>query len=265
MQGLEGIIFDWAGTTVDYGCFAPVRAFCEVFAQFGLQVTMEEVRRPMGMLKWDHIKTMLMMPRIRGLWVEAFGREPADEYVDRLYQQFEPRLLSILDQYSRLKPHVAETVAKLREMGLKLGSTTGYTDGMMEIVTREAAKQGYRPDCWFSPDAVGSMGRPYPYMIYRNMETLRISAVDRVIKVGDTISDIREGINAGVKTVGILEGSSLVGLSEEEYTALSEEEQEAVLAKCRKQYLEAGANWVIRDIRALPGIVTGVLPEESRC
>ena len=26
----EAVIFDWAGTTVDYGCFAPVQAFVEV-------------------------------------------------------------------------------------------------------------------------------------------------------------------------------------------------------------------------------------------
>ena len=56
---IEGIIFDWAGTTVDYGCFAPVQAFAEVFHAFGMEVTMEETRKPMGMLKRDHIKTML--------------------------------------------------------------------------------------------------------------------------------------------------------------------------------------------------------------
>ncbi|MFN8371304.1 MAG: hypothetical protein U0694_00280 [Anaerolineae bacterium] len=32
---LQAVIFDWAGTTVDYGCFAPVAVFIEVFAQMG--------------------------------------------------------------------------------------------------------------------------------------------------------------------------------------------------------------------------------------
>ena len=31
MKQFECVIFDWAGTTVDYGCFAPVQAFVEVF------------------------------------------------------------------------------------------------------------------------------------------------------------------------------------------------------------------------------------------
>ena len=44
---IEAVIFDWAGTTVDYGCFAPVQAFVEVFKHFGIEPTMDEVREPM--------------------------------------------------------------------------------------------------------------------------------------------------------------------------------------------------------------------------
>ena len=61
---IEGVIFDWAGTTVDYGCFAPVQAFMEAFAHYGVPVTAEETRKPMGMLKRDHIRTMLELSLI---------------------------------------------------------------------------------------------------------------------------------------------------------------------------------------------------------
>ena len=71
---IEAVIFDWAGTTVDYGCFAPVQAFVEVFKHFGIEPTMGEVREPMGMLKIDHIRTMLSMPRIHDLWVKEHER-----------------------------------------------------------------------------------------------------------------------------------------------------------------------------------------------
>ena len=46
-----------------------------------------------------------------------------------------------------------------------------------------------------------------------------------MIKVGDTISDIKEGTAAGVISVGILEGSSLMGLTKQEYEQLSETEK----------------------------------------
>ena len=52
---------------------------------------------------------------------------------------------------------------------------------------------------------VNSKGRPYPYMIFRNMEALELTSVDKVLKVGDTIADIKEGVNAGIDTVGIIE------------------------------------------------------------
>ena len=54
---IEAVIFDWAGTTVDYGCFAPVQVFTEVFTNAGVAPTPQEVREPMGMLKRDHIRT----------------------------------------------------------------------------------------------------------------------------------------------------------------------------------------------------------------
>ncbi len=68
MNKVEGVILDWAGTTVDFGCFAPVNVFIDIFKKSGIEVTMEEARAPMGMLKKDHIRAMLSMPRISALW-----------------------------------------------------------------------------------------------------------------------------------------------------------------------------------------------------
>ena len=251
MSKIEAVIFDWAGTTVDYGCFAPVQVFTDVFKNAGVEPTIDEVREPMGMLKWAHIRTMLEMPRIKAAWKELYGREPQDADADKMYESYEPSLLKILDQYSDPKPYVLETVQALRDKGIRIGSTTGYTDVMMGIVVPRAKELGYEPDCWFSPDSTGGMGRPYPYMIFRNMEELKVSAVDRVIKAGDTISDIKEGKNAGVFTIGILEGSSLLGLSREEYESLPEEEKEKLLKEGEEKYRAAGTDAVVRDIRGI--------------
>ena len=45
----QAVIFDWAGTTIDYGCFAPLEGFIEVFEKRGIQVTHDEARKPMGL------------------------------------------------------------------------------------------------------------------------------------------------------------------------------------------------------------------------
>lgn len=252
---IEAVIFDWAGTTVDYGCFAPVQAFREAFGHFGVEVTMDETRKPMGMLKREHIRTMLRMERIAAEWERVQGRPAGEAEVDAVYAQFEPKLFSILDQFAEVKPHVLETVGTLREMGLKIGSTTGYTDAMMAVVVPEAARQGYAPDCWFSPDAVGGKGRPDPYMIFENMKTLGVSDVRHVVKVGDTVSDIEEGVRAGVWSVGVLEGSSELGLSEAEFEALDAPAREATCRCAEETFRDAGAQFVIRNLSELPRLL----------
>ena len=251
MKKIKAVIFDWAGTTVDFGCMAPVQAFLEVFRQYGVEPTMEEVREPMGMLKIDHIRTMLKMPRIRECWEKQHGTEPGEEEAQQLYSIFEEKLLSILSFYSDPKPGVVEAVAKLRRSGLKIGSTTGYTDKMMEIVVPAAAGKGYAPDVWFSPDSTGQKGRPYPYMIFRNMETLGIDDVRKVLKVGDTASDIKEGKHAGVWSAGVIVGSSEMGLTEEEYEAPSPEEKEAKCKETEEKFRKAGADIVFRTLEEL--------------
>lgn len=249
MRNIEAIIFDWAGTTVDYGCFAPVRAFIEVFEEYGITPTIDETRKPMGMLKWDHIKTMLSMPRINTLWKEKYGRDFTNEDVDKMHDKFTDKLMGILHNYGTPKPYVVETIEKLREKNIKIGSTTGYTDEMMSIVTKSAKEQGYEPDCWFSPNSTNNIGRPYPFMIFKNMEELKISSTKNIIKVGDTISDILEGKNAGVLTVGIVEGSSEMALSEEEYKSLSNEEKSEKIKEITERYKEAGADFVIMNMK----------------
>ena len=251
----EAVIFDWAGTTVDYGSFAPVQAFIEAFEEFGITPTVEEVRGPMGMLKIDHIRTMMGMERIQNLWVEKHGAMWTEEDVHKVYELSEQKIMEILPNFATPKPYVVETVQKLREMGLKIGSTTGYTDEMMSIVAPAAADQGYLPDCWFSPNSVGNTGRPYPYMIFKNMQALHLMDVRKVMKVGDTISDIKEGKNAGMVSVGVIEGSSLLALSHQEFEALTDEEKKQRSEKVREAYLAAGADYVVQDIRGVLDLV----------
>lgn len=62
MPKLKAAVFDWAGTMVDFGSFAPMGVFVEAFKTFGIDATIAEARGPMGAPKWDHIKTMIIAP-----------------------------------------------------------------------------------------------------------------------------------------------------------------------------------------------------------
>ncbi len=145
-----------------------------------------------------------------------------------------------------------DVVVQLRDMGVRIGSTTGYNDKMMDVVVPCAAEQGYSPDFLITPDAVGGKGRPWPFMVFRNMEALTVDDVHHVAKAGDTVSDIKEGVAAGVFSVGVVEGSSVMGLSEDEYTALDEDAREDACARVERVSREAGADAVIRNFEEPP-------------
>jgi phosphonoacetaldehyde hydrolase len=126
---------------------------------------------------------------------------------------------------------------------------------MMDVVIPNAARKGYQPDYVITPDGTHSLGRPYPYMIYHNMEALKLSASWKVVKVGDTISDIQEGVNAGVWSVGVIIGSSEMGLSQEEFNALSDVEKETVISATQTSFIQNGADFTIRSMGELPQLI----------
>ena len=92
-------------------------------------------------------------------------------------------------------------------------------------------------------------------MIYQNMIDLAVPSVDYVVKCGDTIADIREGVNAKVKSVGIILGSNEMGLTLEETNALSAEELKQRMADVRRRMLDAGADAVLDSILDLPNYI----------
>ena len=242
MKKIECVIMDWAGTAVDYGCFAPVAAFLKAFGEVGITVTMEEARRPMGMAKIDHIRELFKLPGVTEQFQKLYNRE------------FEKYLFASLQEYTTPIPGVIETIGELKKAGIKIGSTTGYTRAMMDVVLPGAAAKGYTTDNCVTPDGLPA-GRPQPFMIYKNMTDLNVPSVTSVVKYGDTIADIKEGVNAGVWTVGVILGSNEMGLTQEETEKLPSDELNKRMAAVRKRMYMAGAHYVVNSIAELPEII----------
>lgn len=251
---IECIIMDWAGTTVDYGCFAPVEAFIQAFRKIGLEVTEEEVRIPMGLAKVEHIRQLLGMARIQDLFVRVQHRNWTEEDVQIINKHFEQTLFTTLHDFTTPLPGAIETINKLKASGIKIGSTTGYTAAMMNIVRPGAAAHGYEVDCCVTPDALPA-GRPAPFMIFSNMLQLDIRSIASVIKVGDTVEDMKEGYHAGVTTIGVIKGSSLLGLSLKEVEQMAEPNLTEKMEAVRQRFFEAGADLVIDSIAELPDLI----------
>lgn len=255
MKKVSCVVMDWAGTAVDFGCFAPLNAFLKVFSEEkGLDITYRQAREPMGLLKIDHIKAILSMPEVNEMFSIRYGRNWNMDDVNEMYRSFEKHLFASLKDFTTPIPGVLDTMATLREQGIKIGSTTGYTQAMMEVVRPGAAAKGYEVDNLVTPDDVPG-GRPAPYMIYKNMIDLAIPSVDCIVKVGDTIADIQEGLNAKVWTIGVVAGSNEMGLTEEEHTHCPAGEMILLKKEVRERMLKAGAHYVLDNITELPACI----------
>lgn len=255
MKKISCVIMDWAGTAVDFGCFAPLNAFLKVFSEEkGIDITYRQAREPMGLLKIDHIKAILNMPEVNEKFRARYGRDWNMKDVNEMYVSFEKHLFASLSNFTTPIPGVLDTIKELRESGIKIGSTTGYTQAMMDVVRPGAAAKGYVVDNLVTPDNLPA-GRPAPYMIYKNMIDLAIPSVDNVVKVGDTIADIKEGINAKVWSIGIITGSNEMGITEEEYNRRTPDELAALKQEVRERMMAAGAHFVLDNITELPACI----------
>ena len=254
MKKIECIIMDWAGTAVDYGCFAPVAAFIESFNAIGTPVTAAETRAHMGLTKVEEIRALFNIDRVRNEFQEKYGRPYAEEDILARYADFQRVLFASLEDYTTPIPGVVETISGLRAQGIKIGSTTGYTRAMMDVVLPAAAARGYVVDNCVTPDGLPA-GRPAPYMIYKNMTELAVPSVDCVVKVGDTIADIKEGVNAKVCSVGVVLGSNEMALTEAETKAMPAAELEARIAEVKERMFAAGASYVILSMEELPALI----------
>ena len=244
---LQAVILDWAGTTVDYGSFSPIRAMQQVFRLRGIAVSDDEVRRDMGLLKKDHIRSLLRSPLVAQAWRKHYARQATESDVEELYREFQPVQMVRLEQNSDLIPGVAEAIERMRRRGLKIGSTTGYTRPMLEILLANAATQGYEPDCSLVPDDVGG-GRPLPWMCYEIAVRMKVFPLESFVKVGDTVADTEEGLNAGMWTVGVVRTGNMVGLTKAEFDALSPAERDRRLQNGRERLMEAGTHYVIDNV-----------------
>ena len=254
MSHFKAAIFDWAGTTVDYGSCAPARVFIEVFRLRGIEISEREARGPMGLSKREHIATIANLPRVAEVWRDTHGRNPTDADVQAMYDEFLPMQKATLANNSEVIPGVCEAVADCRRRGLKIGSTTGYTRELMQVVAPLAARGGYAPDAIVCSDEVLA-GRPAPWMNFRAAEQLGVYPMDRVLIVDDTPVGISAGLNAGAITVAITQSGNALGLTQQQITSLPPGELDARLADIDQQFRKAEAHHLLRSVAELPRLL----------
>lgn len=189
-HSIELAVFDISGTTVkDKGEIT--NAFEETFRQKGYNIPKEKIAAVMGYKKTDAIKTLLI----------EFAEDKSvisENYIDDMHGFF---IDNMIDYYATTRaletlPYAVETFEYLKSNNVKIGLDTGFFSDITNVVIdRLGWLKNNLIDFVISSNQVKE-GRPQPYMIYELMNRADVNDPKKVIKVGDTEVDVREGINA---------------------------------------------------------------------
>ena len=195
MSAIELVVFDIAGTTVrDNGNV--VQAFIAAFHEFGFTMPAAEVKKVMGFRKIDAIAVLL----------EKFapGHKSDELLIDRIHTRFIDTMIAYYRDDSALAPmpHAEELFACLQERGVRVALNTGFTRSITDTILHRLRwdDRSELIDKTICSDEVPH-GRPHPDMIKSLIGDLGIASADRVLKIGDTEVDVKEGRNAACRTV----------------------------------------------------------------
>jgi phosphonatase-like hydrolase len=209
MATIDMVILDMAGTTVKDNNEVE-NCFWEAAEKSGLQTTREKIISMMGWSKRLVFET---------LWKEQLNYTD-DSMVQSQTDQSFALFRDILEKHYLTQEVLPtkgciELLNFLREKEIKVALTTGFYRKVTDIILCRlgwgTGLNAYYTGSGLINASVSSdqvaLGRPSPYMIFRAMELCCVTDVRRVIKIGDTPSDLAEGKNAGCLTLGITNGT----------------------------------------------------------
>jgi len=261
---IRAVVFDWAGTIVDFGSLAPMGAFVRLFANHGVQTTIAQARVPMGLPKLAHIEAMGAMPEIAAQWQRAKGHAFSAADAQALLEEFEPMSAASAMEHSDFIPGFLDTYAMLKSCGIGVATTTGYTRKIMTPLIAKAAAAGFEPARVICCDDVAH-SRPHPLGMQECMQSLGLAGQSAsVAKVDDTVPGLQEGLNAGCWTIGVAASGNALGWSWDEWVQASEDEREHALVGATRTLREAGAHEVIESVAGLQKALAAIEARMAR-
>ncbi|MEN6544690.1 MAG: HAD-IA family hydrolase [Armatimonadia bacterium] len=207
---LKLALFDLAGTTLlDNDLMEG--AFLRVFHARNMPVHAEEILPFRGSAKKPIAETM----------VSRYRPEGGEELISEIMHGFEQGLEEGLRASGQSIPGTEATFRWLRERGIKIGVTTGFSRKIKDIVMEVLGWDERLVDVTACSDEVPE-SRPAPWMIFEAMRRADVYPPSAVMTVGDTPRDLQAGTNAGCGfVVGVLSGSGTVEtLGRERHTHL---------------------------------------------
>jgi phosphonatase-like hydrolase len=196
---IKMIVFDMAGTTVNENMVV-YKTLQKAINEAGFDFTMEQVlAEGAGKEKADAIRSVL----------KVYAQKQDDSLTDSIYQRFIALLDKAYDTQDILPQDNAEDLFRaLKERNILVVLNTGYNQKTArQLIAKLGWKEGVEFDGLVTATDVPH-NRPYPDMIRLAMKEFRIVDPLEVAKVGDSVIDIEEGVNAGCSlNIGITTGA----------------------------------------------------------
>jgi phosphonatase-like hydrolase len=211
MSGVQLVVFDLSGTTIDDGTAVADCLFAAA-QEFGMEVSHAEILPRIGTNKIHLYQYLLAKAAGRARDFRDFEREQDPEFLPRATEMFRRYEVLMLEHYQRGVTEMSgasETFRWCQERGIRVATDTGFhrtiTEAIMEATGWvRTGLVNLSVDVQHVP---GERGRPAPYMIFYAMQVLGIQSVHTVVKVGDQPADMLEGTNAGCRgVIGVTSG-----------------------------------------------------------
>ena len=192
---IDLFVFDMAGTTVDDAGDHVASALVAVLEGAGVRVTARDVDPVMGIPK---------PLAIRELLGQARGRTPDAAEVSSVHAEFQAAMVDFyrIDPSVREIPGATTLFRRLRDAGVRVALDTGFDRAIVDAIIDRLDWRDVVDDSIASDEV--ERGRPAPDMIRALMKRAGLTDPSRVAKLGDSVSDIDEGLNAGCGFVGAI-------------------------------------------------------------
>lgn len=189
----SAVLFDTIGTTVvEDRPDIITNCFVDAFVGEGFIVTSAEISTIRGQDKLGGIRQLITQ--------QGGDARVAISVLNRFKENFRSQL-----RHFREVDDLEGVLSKLRNDSVKLGVGTGLPSDLFKLLYDHLRWERFRFDFIGISDEIG-FSRPHPAMIDLMRQRFGI-AKEEFLKVGDTVADIREGKNAGVRTAVVMSGT----------------------------------------------------------
>jgi HAD superfamily hydrolase (TIGR01509 family) len=179
-------ILDVDGTLVDSND-AHAHAWVEAFAEFGIAVAYDAVRRSIGM-GGDKL-----MPEVSGITEDStLGTRIAGRRAEIFRYKYLPGIAAF--------PQVRELVSRLRDDGFVLAVASSAKEDELDPLLEVAGVADLLPTRTSSDDAEHS--KPDPDIVVAALKRTKVERA-RAIMIGDTPYDVAAAKRAGIEIVGV--------------------------------------------------------------